>query len=95
MLRPTSISNHSQQSLGRSDSLRKRDHQLADHCQHCDRRALLDSAAMIDASLGDRRLPITARCHVCGELGCLQIRPPVPMRSGIVGWSDPPALQTW
>jgi hypothetical protein len=42
---------------------------------------------MVDAGLGDRRLPIKVRCQSCGELGRLQVRPPVPTR-GPGGWME-------
>jgi len=50
-------------------------HHLAAYCQGCDRWALLDLAAMINAGHGERRLPITVRCQTCGEVGRLQVRP--------------------
>jgi len=50
-------------------------HQLACCCVRCDRRALLNLEAMIDAGHGERRLPITLCCQVCGEVGRLQVRP--------------------
>ena len=66
--------------LGTLAGLHRYQHQLAAYCQHCDRWAQLDLAALIDAGLGDRRLPIKVRCQVCGDLGRLQVRPPVPTR---------------
>jgi len=74
--------------LGSIAGLLEHDHNLAAYCPRCDRWALLDLAAMIDAGHGERRLPITVRCQVCGELGRLQVRPPVPTR-GPGGWMEP------
>ena len=68
--------------------LHRHQHQLACYCTRCDRWALLDLAAMIDAGHGERRLPITVRCHQCGAVGRLQVRPPVPTR-GPGGWMEP------
>ena len=75
--------------LGSIEGLHSHQHQLAAYCQGCDRWAVLDLARMVDAGLGNRRLPINARCRVCGELGRLQVRPPVPTR-GPGGWMEPP-----
>ena len=76
--------------LGSIAGLHEHDHQLAAYCQRCDRWSLLDLAAMVDAGLGDRRLPIKVRCRACDELGRLQVRPPVPQRSGAIGWIELP-----
>jgi len=73
--------------LGSIAGLHEHDHNLAAYCPRCDRWALLDLTAMIDAGHGERRLPITVRCQVCGELGRLQVRPPVPSR-GPGGWME-------
>jgi len=56
-------------------------HRLAAYCQGCERWVVLDPAAMVSGGHGDRRLPVRARCQVCGDLGRLQVRPPVPTRS--------------
>jgi hypothetical protein len=37
---------------------------------------------MIQAGHGTRRLPIKVRCRDCGEVGWLQVRPPMPTRQG-------------
>ena len=52
--------------LGSIVGLHRHQHQLACYCQHCDRWALLDLAAMIDAGHGERRLPIRVRCQEAG-----------------------------
>ena len=74
--------------LGTLAGLHRHQHQLAAYCQACDRWAVLDVAAMVDAGFGDRRLPIRVRCQVCGEVERLQVRPPVPTR-GPGGWMEP------
>ncbi len=65
--------------LGSIGGLLERGHSLAAYCPQCDRWAVLDLAAMVATGHGWRRLPITVRCHACGETGRLQVRPPVPM----------------
>jgi len=74
--------------LGTLAGLHQHQYQLAAYCQRCDRWAQLDLSAMVDAGLGDRRLPIKVRCQACGEVGRLQVRPPVPTR-GPGGWMKP------
>ena len=66
--------------------LRKHGHRLDAYCPRCNRRVAIDLAAMVAAGLGNRRLPLTVRCGDCGEVGRLQVRPPVPNRSASVGW---------
>lgn len=72
--------------LGTLAGLREHRHGLDAYCPHCDRWAELDLAAMVAAGHGARRLPVRVRCRVCGEVGRLQVRPPVPTRSDSVGW---------
>jgi len=79
--------------LGSIAGLLDHQHALAAYCQRCDRWAVFDLARMVAAGLGDRRLPIKARCSVCGELGRLQVRPPVPTR-GPGGWMEPSTTNT-
>jgi hypothetical protein len=67
----------------------KHGYRLAAYCQRCDRWAVLDLTAFVDAGLGDRRLPITARRQACGGVGRVQVRPQVPTR-GPAGWMEPP-----
>jgi hypothetical protein len=73
--------------LGSIAGLHRHQLQLACYRIHCDRWALLDLAAMIDAGYRERRLPIRMRCEVCGEIGRLQVRAPVPLRGPADGWS--------
>jgi hypothetical protein len=49
---------------------------------------LLDLAAMIEAGHRLRRLPITAHCQKCGDVGQLQVRRPMPQRDS-AGWASP------
>ena len=74
--------------LGSIAGLHRHQQQLACYCAGCDRWAQLDLAALTDAGHGERRLPIKVRCSVCGEIGRLQVRPPVPTR-GPGGWMEP------
>lgn len=48
---------------------------------------VLPLAEMVAAGHGARRLPIRVRCRDCGEVGELQVRPPVPTR-GPSGWME-------
>jgi hypothetical protein len=64
--------------LGTLAGLHGHRHQLAAYCPCCDRWAVLDLAEMIAAGHGEQRLPVTVRCQICGEVGRLQVRPPVP-----------------
>jgi hypothetical protein len=75
--------------LGTLAGLHRHQHQLAAYCPRCDRWEELDLSAMVDAGLGERRLPIKVRCQLCGGPGRLQVRPPVPTR-GPGGWMEPP-----
>ena len=74
--------------LGTLAGLYEHRHRLAAYCPRCNRWAEIDLAAMIDAGLGDRRLPLRVRCRARGEVGRLQVRPPVPTR-GPGGWMEP------
>jgi hypothetical protein len=77
--------------LGTLAGLLEHQHRLDGYCPRCDRCAELDLAAMVATGHGGRRLPIRVRCRVCGEVGRLQVRPPVPTRSASVGWVQVPA----
>jgi len=72
--------------LGSTAGLHEHDHQLAAYCPSCDRWVVLDLAAMISAGQGERRLPLRVRCQTCGEIGRLQVRPPIPTYSNPHGW---------
>ena len=77
--------------IGTVAGLLEHQRELAANCPRCNRWAELDLAPMVAAGHGDRRLPIKVRCSVCGEVGRLQVRPPVPIRSGSDGWVQTPA----
>jgi len=77
--------------LGTLAGLLEHHHRLDAYCPRCGRWAELDLAAMIDAGLGDRWLPLRVSCRDCGEVGWLQVRPPVSTRPDSVGWISVPA----
>lgn len=85
--------NSSMIDLGTLAGLLEHGHKLAAYCQYCDRWAELDLGAMVSVGLGGRQLPVKVRCQVCGEVGRLQVRPPVPTR-GPGGWMEPPTTGT-
>ena len=74
--------------LGTLAGLLKHHHQLAAYCPRCDRWRVLSLAELVAAGHGSRRLPFTVRCRDCGEVGKLQVRPPVPTRSPVGGWME-------
>ena len=76
--------------LGTIAGLHENRHELHAFCPRCRRWSVLDLAAMIQAGQGSRRLPITVRCRLCGEIGELQVRPPMPQRHS-AGWVSPSA----
>jgi hypothetical protein len=69
--------------------LHRHGHSLAAFCPRCDRWHTLPLAELVAAGHGPRRLPLPVRCKDCGEVGRLQVRPPVPTRDGTVGWMEP------
>jgi len=71
--------------------LHQHDHRLAAYCPRCDRWSLLPLAELVAQGKGSLRLPVRGRCRDCGEVGRLQVRPPVAMR-GQGGWGEPPAI---
>ena len=74
--------------LGSIAGLHQHNHELHAYCPCCDRWRVLPLAELVAAGQGERRLPIRVRCHTCGEIGQLQVRPPVPTR-GPGGWMQP------
>jgi len=72
--------------LGTLAGLHAHQHELHAYCLPCDRWSTLDLARMVMDGHGERRLPIKARCQVCGETGQLQVRPPVPAWINSNGW---------
>ena len=77
--------------LGTLTDLLEHGHRLDACCSLCDRWAEIGLAAMVAAGLGYRRLPLRVRCRACGEVGRIQVRPPVPTRPESVGWISVPA----
>ena len=74
--------------LGSIAGLHEHGHQLAAYCRRCDAWRVLPLAEMVAQGKGSLRLPIRVRCRDCGEIGRLQVRPPVPTR-GPGGWMEP------
>ena len=72
--------------LGTLAGLYRHQHQLAAYCPCCDRWRVLPLAELVAQGHGARRLPFKVRCRDCGEVGRLQVRPPVPTRPASVGW---------
>ena len=66
-------------------------HEIAAYCPRCDRWRVLPLAELVAHGHGARRLRFTVRCRDCGEVGRLQVRPPVPTRPDSVGWISVPA----
>ena len=75
--------------LGSIAGLYERSHELHAFCHRCDRWRVLDLERMVLAGRGSMRLPLKVRCRDCGEVGQLQVRPPMPSRSS-TGWIAPP-----
>jgi RNase P subunit RPR2 len=72
--------------LGILAGLHRHQHQLAAYCPRCDAWRLLPIAEMIAQGKGSLRLPLKVRCRDCGEIGRLQVRPPVPQWRNSNGW---------
>jgi len=72
--------------LGTLAGLHEHAHELHADCLPCDRWSVLDLERMVSGGGGSMRLPIRVRCRECGELGQLQIRPPMPTWSNTNGW---------
>jgi hypothetical protein len=75
--------------LGTIAGLHRHQHELAAYCPQCDRWSVLPLARLIDEGKGALRLPVRVHCRACGTAGRLQVRPPVPTRTGTVGWMSP------
>jgi RNase P subunit RPR2 len=74
--------------LGSIAGLHQHDHELRAYCPRCDRWAALPLAELVRQGKGSMRVPITARCGVCGEPGRLQVRPPMPAWTNCNGWIE-------
>ena len=75
--------------LGNLAELHQHDHQLAAYCPRCDAWRVVQLEKWVSQGKGSLRLPVRVRCRDCGEVGRLQVHPPVPMRSP-EGWIAPP-----
>ena len=75
--------------LGTLAGLHEHRHELHAYCLRCDRWRTLPLGSMIAEGKGAMRLPLAVRCRDCGEVGQLQVRPPMPAR-GTAGWIAPP-----
>jgi hypothetical protein len=62
--------------LGSIEGLYARQHELHASGGRCDRWL----GRMVHDGHGSRRLPLAVRCGDCGEIGHLQIRPPISTR---------------
>lgn len=75
--------------LGNIAGLYEHQHELHCYCLGCRRWSVLDLGRMVREGKGSLGLPLSVRCRDCGEVGQLQVRPPMPTRS-IGGWITPP-----
>lgn len=72
--------------LGTLAGLLEHDHELPEYCSRCDRWAVLPLAEFVRRGMGSLRLPLRVRCRDCGEVGRIQVRPPMPTWSNTNGW---------
>jgi RNase P subunit RPR2 len=72
--------------LGNIAGLYAHDHELHAYCSSCDRWRALNLEWLVRQGKGDVRLPIRVRCRDCGEIGQLQVRPPMPKWKNTNGW---------
>jgi len=62
-------------------------HTLGLYCVNCDRWQVANLHALIQAGRGDAVITQAKfRCNDCGELAEKQLRPPVPILGGAVGY---------
>jgi len=66
--------------LGTLGGLHEHQHELAAYCPCCDRWRVLPLPEMVSQGKGSLCLPMRVTCRVCGEVGQLQVRPPMPSR---------------
>lgn len=60
---------------------------LSLYCINCDRWETVDLRGMVSAGRGDQELTRARfRCRDCGEVAEKQVRPPVPVLGGAVGY---------
>ena len=72
--------------LGNIAGLYAHDHQVAAYCPRCDVWRVLPIGEWVRQGQGSLRLPLRVRCRDCGEVGQLQVRPPMPIHSTMNGW---------
>jgi hypothetical protein len=75
--------------LGSIAGLHEHGHTLAAYCRHCDAWRVLPLTEMVTQGMGSLRLPIRVRCGDCGEVGQIQVRPPMPAWTNTNGWIGP------
>jgi len=75
--------------LGSIAGLYEHEHELRAYCPRCDRWAVLLLAELVRQGKGSLRLPIPVRYRDCGDVGRLQVRPPMPKHHPSVGWVGP------
>jgi hypothetical protein len=75
--------------LGTIAGLHAHDHQLAAYCPRCDAWRVLPLDEWVTQGKGSLRLPLRVRCRDCGEVGQLQVRPPMPAWTNTNGWIGP------
>jgi RNase P subunit RPR2 len=75
--------------LGTIAGLFEHEHKLAPYCPRCERWSVLPLTVLVGQGQGSLSLPIRAHCRDCGEVGRLQVRPPVPTQ-GHGGWGESP-----
>ena len=63
--------------LGNIAGPHQRGHDLAAYCPKCERWRVLPLAHLVANGKGSLRLPVKVRCKDRGEVGRLQVRPPV------------------
>jgi uncharacterized Zn finger protein len=76
--------------LGTLGNLCEHRSELHAYCPRCDAWRVLPLAEMVAQGKGSLRLPIKVRCQECGDVGQLQVRPPMPTRVPDSGWIAPP-----
>jgi RNase P subunit RPR2 len=67
--------------LGSIAGLHGHQHELHAYCPRCDRWRVLPLERMVSEGKESMRMPTRVLCRDCGEVGRLQVRPPMPPRS--------------
>jgi phage FluMu protein Com len=66
--------------------LHEHQQELNAHCPRCDAWRVLPLGEWVRQGKGSLRLPLRVRCRDCGEVGQLQVRPPMPTWTNTSGW---------